>query len=66
MHDEAVRKAEQDKLNKEKARKLQKAEIDFNNLASKIEEFESIINAIKPSEELSDHEVKDYMINISK
>ena len=46
--------------------KLKKAEIEVKNLVSKITELESTIDTIKPSEELSDHEVKEHMINISK
>ena len=60
--DEATRKAEEDKLYNEKAKaeaakalKLKKAEIDVDNLVSKIIDFESINNTIKPSKELSDY-----------
>ena len=39
---EGAKKAEQAKLDKEKARKLEEAELDVNNLVSMIEEFEAI------------------------
>ena len=48
------------------ASKLKKAELDIKNLVSKIEEFESINNTIKPSEELSDHEVINHMLKIAE
>ena len=63
--DEAAEKAEQEKLNEEKARKLKKVEIYINNIVSKIDEFKSINDTIKPSKNLSYHEVINHMLKIS-
>ena len=59
-------KAEQDKLNKEKVRKLKKAELDVKHLVSKIDEFKSKKDNIKPSRDISDHDVINLMFKLDE
>ena len=53
---------ERDKDKKDKEAKLKKAKIDVNKLLSKITDFKSIVEEIKPTAEASDNEVRDYMV----
>ena len=46
--------------------RMKKAEMDVKNLVSKIDEFKSINDVIKPWKDISDHDVINLMLKLDK